>query len=92
MAIDPVCTASILGSENNILAVSTLVDGFYDIHDVCLSIPVLVNKNGVAKTVKIQLEDAEAAQLRSSADYLKGILHKLDIARLKARISVHLTD
>jgi malate/lactate dehydrogenase len=53
---------------------------------VCLSIPVLVNKNGVAKTVKIQLEDAEAAQLRSSAEYLKGILHKLDIAGIDARI------
>ena len=65
-------------NENNILTVSTLVDGFYDIHDVCLSIPVLVNKNGVA-TVKIHLEDAEADQLRSSADYLKGILQKLDI-------------
>ena len=72
--------ASILRNENNILTVSTLVDGFYDIHDVCLSIPVLVNKNGVAKIVKIQLEEAEDNRLRSSADYLKGILDKLDIA------------
>jgi len=72
--------ASILRNENNILTVSTLVDGFYDIHDVCLSIPVLVNKNGVAKTVKIHLEDTEAEQLRSSADYRKGILQKLDSA------------
>jgi L-lactate dehydrogenase len=70
---------SILRNENNILTVSTLVDGFYGIHDVCLSIPVVVNKNGIAKTVKIVLEDAEAEQLRSSADYLKGTLQKLDI-------------
>ena len=73
-------------NENNILTVSTLVDGFYDIHDVCLSIPVLVNKNGVAKTVNIHLEDTEAEQLRSSADYLKGILQKLDIAKVDARL------
>ena len=72
MAIDPVCNMK--------------VDGFYDIHDVCLSIPLLVNKNGVAKTVKIHLEDIEAEQLRSSADYLKSILQKLDIAKVDARL------
>ncbi len=71
--------SSILRNESNILTVSTLVDGFYGIRDACLSIPVLVNKNGVAKTVNIQLEESEVDQLRSSADYLKGSIGEPDI-------------
>jgi L-lactate dehydrogenase len=72
-------TASILRDESNILTVSSLVDGFYGIRDVCLSIPVLVNRNGVAKMVNIRLEETEAEQLRDSADYLKGIMGELGI-------------
>jgi len=72
--------ASILRNENNILTVSTLVDGFYDIRDVCLSIPVLVNTNGVAKTVNIHLEPSEADELRASANALKGIIRDLAIS------------
>ncbi|MCF8105344.1 MAG: L-lactate dehydrogenase [Desulfohalobiaceae bacterium] len=71
--------ATILRNENNILTVSTLVDGFYGIRDTCLSIPVLVNRNGVAKTVNIALEDSEIEQLRSSAEYLRGVAQKLGI-------------
>jgi L-lactate dehydrogenase len=71
--------ASILRNENNILTVSTLVDGFCDIRDVCLSIPVLVNTNGVAKTVNIHLEPSEADELRASANALKGIIRDLAI-------------
>jgi L-lactate dehydrogenase len=70
-------TSSILRNENTILTVSTLVDGFYGIRDVCLSIPVLLNANGVTKIVNIGLEESEADQLRSSAEYLKGVLLEL---------------
>ena len=72
--------ATILRNENNILTVSTLVDGFYGIRDTCLSIPVLVNRNGVAKTINIQLENSEIEKLSSSAEYLKGVIQKLGIA------------
>ncbi len=71
--------ATILRNENNVLTVSTLVDAFYGIRDTCLSIPVLVNRNGVAKTVNITLEDSEIKQLRSSAEYLKGVTQELGI-------------
>ena len=71
--------ASILRNENNILTVSTLVDGFYDIRDVCLSLPVLVNSNGVAKTVSIRLEDEEAEQLQASAGQLQEVIRDLGI-------------
>jgi L-lactate dehydrogenase len=71
--------ASILRNESNILTVSTLVDGFYGVRDVCLSIPMLVNKNGVAQTVNIELDEVEAGQLRSSAEYLKSVIRELRI-------------
>ncbi|MFP4070747.1 MAG: L-lactate dehydrogenase [Desulfovibrionales bacterium] len=64
-------TEALLRDENSILTVSTLVDGYYDIRDVCLSIPAVLNRNGVAKTVKIELDDVEAEQLRHSAGLLR---------------------
>lgn len=72
-------TATILRNENNILTVSTLVDGFYDIHDVCLSIPALVNKKGIFRTISLQLEEPEIEQLRASADNLKSVIRKLGL-------------
>ena len=71
--------ASILRNESNILTVSTLVDGLYDIRDVCLSVPVLVNSNGVAKFVSPRLEDDEKKQLQASAGQLQGVIRDLGI-------------
>ena len=40
-------TEAILRDENSVLTVSTLVDEYYGISDVCLSIPVVLNANGI---------------------------------------------
>jgi L-lactate dehydrogenase len=70
---------SILRDENSVLTVSTLLDDYYDIGDVCLSVPVILNRNGVAKTLKIGLDQSELASLRASAKVLKNVIKGLDI-------------
>jgi len=54
-----------------VLSVSSLVKDFYGIDDVCLSLPTVVNRSGIAKLLRIQLSDEEADQLRRSAEVLR---------------------
>ncbi|MBN1840701.1 MAG: hypothetical protein JW883_00255 [Deltaproteobacteria bacterium] len=70
---------SILRDENSVLIVSTLLDGYYGISDVCLSIPVILNRNGVSRALDIILDESEIGKLKASADVLKAAIKKLDI-------------
>jgi L-lactate dehydrogenase len=63
--------ACILGNEHAVLTVSTALDGQYDLHDVSLSLPVILGANGVERYMDIYLSDEEYQQLHDSADKLK---------------------
>jgi len=67
----------ILRDENRILTVSTLLDGYYDIEGVCLSVPVLVNRNGIAKVIQIQINENEKKKFQSSAESLKKVIKEI---------------
>jgi len=68
---------AILHGQERILTVSSLVNGFYGIQDVCLSLPSVVNEKGVIKTVNLTLNDKEQQQLIHSAQVLRGIFNTL---------------
>jgi L-lactate dehydrogenase len=70
---------SILRDENSILTVSTLLDTYYDISDVCLSIPVIVNRNGVSRILKVALDKSEIVSLQASAKVLKDVIKRLGV-------------
>lgn len=70
---------SILRDEHSVLTVSTLLDNYYGISDVCLSIPTILNRNGVSRILKIGLNDAEIEKLQDSAHVLKDVLTRLDL-------------
>jgi L-lactate dehydrogenase len=64
-------TAAILNDENSILPVSCLVKGYSDIHDVYLSLPAIITKNGVKKVLEIKLNNQEQDLLKKSASKIK---------------------
>jgi len=70
---------SILRDENSVLPVSTLINGYYGIEDVCLSIPCIINRNGVERVLKLELSGLEQEQLQRSAIILKGIIKKIKL-------------
>jgi L-lactate dehydrogenase len=72
-------TEAILRNQNTVLSVSSLVQDFYGISDVCLSLPSIVNCSGVAEVLRIQLDASEADQLRRSADVLKRAIAALNL-------------
>jgi len=50
---------------------STLLEGEYDLNDLCIGVPVLLGKNGIEKIVEISLSDAEKAKMQESAEGVK---------------------
>jgi L-lactate dehydrogenase len=71
---------AILRNQSTVLSVSHLVENYYDISDVCLSLPALVNRGGMQRQLRIELNDDEVRQLRHSAEVLKRTIAKLDLA------------
>lgn len=70
---------SILRNENSVSTVSTLLDDYYGIEDVCLSIPAIINNNGISELVKIELSKKEEKEFKASANVLKQVIGELDI-------------
>jgi L-lactate dehydrogenase len=70
---------SILRDENSVLPVSTLINDYYGIEDVCLSTPCIVNRNGVERVLRFELSGLEQEQLRHSAKTLKEIIRSIKL-------------
>lgn len=70
---------AILRDENSILPVSTLIEDYYGINNLCLSIPCIVNSNGVKRFLKLELDKDEETKLKKSADTLAGVIKGLKI-------------
>lgn len=70
---------AILRDENSVLPVSTLINNYYGINNACLSIPSIINRNGVQKFLRLELSQTEREQLRHSAKILKDIIKKVKV-------------
>lgn len=65
---------AVVRDQASVLTVSTLVDGHYDIHGVCLSLPAIVDRSGIRRVLPIPLSEEEIAGLRRSADDVRSLL------------------
>lgn len=72
-------TQSIVRNENSILPVSTLINGYYGLNDVCISIPSIVNLNGVEQYVSLDLSDEEQELFTHSANTLRNFIKSIDL-------------
>jgi L-lactate dehydrogenase len=70
---------AIVRNENSILTVSSYLDGQYGMHDICLSVPTLVNINGIYRTLDVPLSQEELSQLQLSGRTLKEVIAQLGI-------------
>jgi L-lactate dehydrogenase len=65
---------AVVRDQASVLTVSTLVNGHYGIHDVCLSLPAIIDRSGVRQVVPIPLSDEETEKLVRSAAAIRAIL------------------
>lgn len=70
---------AVLGDEHAILPVSSMLDGFLDIHGVALSIPTVVSASGVQPVTTTPFAENEAQALRDSARALAKVQASLGL-------------
>jgi L-lactate dehydrogenase len=70
---------AVLYDERQVLPVTSLLDGFAGISDVCLSVPSVIDRAGVDTVLPVPLSDEEAAGLRRSAAAVHDVVRKLGL-------------
>jgi L-lactate dehydrogenase len=70
---------AVLLNKKALLPVSSLLQGAYDIRDICLSVPSVVGRKGVERHIEIKLWPKEAMGLQQSAKALKDTLAKVKV-------------
>jgi L-lactate dehydrogenase len=70
---------AVLRDENSVLPVSSLMSGCYGFNDVCLSLPSIVNRQGIVRVLPLELSKEEEGQFKHSARTLKDAIAKLKL-------------
>jgi L-lactate dehydrogenase len=70
---------AVLDDQRLVLSVSSLLDGQAGIHDVCLSLPSVVDRLGVDTVLPGPLSQEEAEGLRRSAETVRGVIASLGL-------------
>lgn len=70
---------AILQDENVVLPVSTVLENYYGISDVALSVPTVVNSRGAEHPLEVPMSESELAKLRASAEALTNSLKSLKL-------------
>jgi L-lactate dehydrogenase len=68
---------ALLHDESRVLPVSSLIEDFHGVSDVCLSVPCIVDRAGVGAILPIHLNDAEAAGLQNSAETIRNAIRSV---------------
>lgn len=78
MSVKRICEA-IVRDEKSILPISSLIEDQYGIHNVVLSMPAIVGKNGLETQLPIILNEEEQKRLQESAETLRAVIESLDL-------------
>lgn len=70
---------AILRDEHSVLSITTLLNNYHGVSDVCLGVPAVVNRSGVDRVVELPLNEEEAAAFRRSADVLKDVARSIGL-------------
>lgn len=70
---------SIIRDENSVLTVSCFLEDYHGVSDVCLSVPTIVNRDGIKETIELPLDEKEIEDFRKSAATIKKINDSLEL-------------
>ncbi len=70
---------AILRDQSTVLSVSSYIEDYYGINDVYLSLPSVVDRGGIEKTLHLELDTAEQLGLRNSANLLRKLIQDLGL-------------
>jgi L-lactate dehydrogenase len=70
---------AIIRDQNTVLSVSSLIDDYYGMQDVCFSLPSVVDRGGVERILRLELSERELTGLQNSAAMLKQMNKNLGL-------------
>jgi L-lactate dehydrogenase len=70
---------AVLRDQHTVLSVSSLIADYYGIDDVYLSLPAVVGRRGIERTLRLALSAEEASALRRSASLLKETMRAVGL-------------
>lgn len=70
---------TILRDSRRTLPVSVLLDDYFGVSDVCLSVPVIIGRRGVLRHLRPQLDAAEIELLQASGRHVRAVIDTLSI-------------
>lgn len=62
---------ALINGTDEILPVCAYLDGEYGVHDVCVGVPSIVGKDGIAKVIEYPMNDKELKKFHASVDIIK---------------------
>lgn len=69
--------AAVMGDENAVLTLSSVLSGQYGISDVALSLPCIVNRGGIDRYLNLHISEEEQRLLEVSAEKLKSVIKEV---------------
>lgn len=63
--------------EHRVLPVSSMLNGWHGISDVCMSVPTVVDRQGVGMNVEIPMLDGELGAMHDSADAIRATVRRM---------------
>lgn len=70
---------AILRDQSTVMSVSSYIQNYYDIEDVYLSLPTIIDAGGVERILRLELAPEEIIGLRNSANVLRQLIHDLKL-------------
>jgi malate dehydrogenase len=70
---------AVIRDTNKIVCAPAYLDGEYGLKDICLGVPVLLNKNGIEKVVELELTLAEKEAFDKSAAVVRNTMKSLEL-------------
>lgn len=71
--------ATVMGDRGSIFNVTSLLDDYYGVSDVCVSVPCILGKEGVTGHLAFDFSEDELAKLRASARGLRDFMNLLGL-------------
>jgi L-lactate dehydrogenase len=70
---------SIIRNENAVVTASCLLQDYHGVSDICLSVPLILNRKGIEQIIKLPLSDKETADFQKSAAIVKKVADSLNM-------------
>ena len=72
-------TQAILRDQRTVLSISSVIDNYHGLSDLCFSLPTVLDRGGIEKVLHLELDKNEIEKLCHSAEILKATIKSLNL-------------